>query len=117
MNSRQGKLENRVLNALWRLEENGQENIDVTNVQNIINSKNKQWAYTTVKTVLDRLVEKNVITRFKIGKKYSYKSDSSRDELGEAAIKKLAKQYFNGDMEELYSAVKNMLNEVVTLSR
>lgn len=117
MNSRQGKLENRILNALWSLEENGRENIDVTSIQEIINSKNKKWAYTTVKTVLDRLVEKNVITRFKISRKYFYKSDSSRDELGEAAIKKLAKQYFNGDMEELYSTVKNMLNEVAVLSR
>lgn len=117
MKSRQGKLENIILNALWSIEENGQENADVSSIQNLINQKVKKWAYTTVKTVLDRLVEKGVITRLKVGKKYYYKSDSSRDELGEVAVKKLAKQYFNGNMEEVYITVKKMLNEIAVPAR
>lgn len=111
MNVKQGILENTILNALWSLEENYHDEIDVANIKFKININGKGWAYTTVKTVLDRLVEKNFVTRIKQGKKYYYKSKISRKFAGEEAIKKLLKQYYNDDFDEFLNAVKKFQNE------
>ena len=102
MDYRCGDLENIVMNAVWSMEVPEQEYICVCDVQERINFlESKNWAYTTVKTVMDRLVEKAMIIRFKKGKKYFYKSVLSREEMAEEAMKKLAKQYFHNDMTEL----------------
>ena len=111
MNVKQGILENTILNALWSLEENYHDEIYVTNIQFKININGKNWAYTTVKTVLDRLVEKKIVTRIKQGKKYCYRSKISRKLAGEESIKKLLKQYYNDDFDEFLNAVKKIQNE------
>lgn len=101
MELKQGDLENIILNALWLMEEEGNTQIDVRDVQERIKTKNQSWAYTTVKTVLDRLVDKTLISRKKEGKKYLYKTEVPRVQAGEEAIKKIVKQYFRdsyGDM-------------------
>lgn len=116
MDRRHGNLENIILNALWKMEENDQFLIDVSNVQSEINSSSQKWAYTTVKTVLDRLVEKNHIQRIKQGKKYYYRSATSRINAGDAAIKKVAKQYFNNDIEEMIKAATKILEEALVLA-
>lgn len=112
MNSSHGSLENIILNAVWNTEEHMENPISVAEVQGKINNINDQsWAYTTVKTVLDRLVDKGLIDRIKNGKKYFYKSMVSRDELGKKSIKKLAKQYYNNDIRTLLRAVETVLKE------
>lgn len=112
MDRKHGNLENIILNALWEMEENDHSLIDVSTVQLKINNINKKkWAYTTVKTVLDRLVEKKYVQRIKQGKKYYYQSEASRLDEGDAAIKKLAKQYFNNDIEEMIKAASKILEE------
>ncbi|MEI7473689.1 MAG: BlaI/MecI/CopY family transcriptional regulator [bacterium] len=108
MNLKQGHLENIVLNALWNMEENDKLHIDVSDVQNTINSESQKWAYTTIKTVLDRLVEKEEVVRIKLGKKYFYRSKVSRIDAGENAIKMLIKQYFNSDINEFMNASSKM---------
>jgi len=97
----QGSLEKIILNALWSLEENNQPFISVSDIQNLINreTRGRSWAYTTVKTVLDRLVDKKVILREKQGKKYYYESKVSRENAGRDAMKKLVENYFNGSFE------------------
>jgi len=116
MNRRHGNLENIILNALWKIEENDQLLIDVSNIQAEINSARQQWAYTTVKTVLDRLVEKSHIERVKQGKKYYYRSTTSRINAGDTAIKKVAKQYFNNDIEEMIKAANKILEETLVIA-
>ena len=49
-----------------------------------------------------------MLVRYKQGKKFFYKSVSSRDEMAQEAIKKLARQYFNNDMESLARAITSM---------
>ena len=91
------------------LEEIDESDVSVNEVQEIINrNSSSKRAYTTVKTVMDRLVEKNMLVRYKQGKKFFYKTVSSRDEMAQKAIKKLANQYFNNDMNSLADAVRNM---------
>lgn len=113
---RHGKLENKILNALWRMEENDQLLIDVSEVQTEINTAGQSWAYTTVKTVLDRLVEKGYIQRIKQGKKYYYKSITSRVDEGDAALRRVANKYFNNDIEAMMKAANRVLEEELVLA-
>lgn len=121
MKFNQGTLENIILNAVWNMEEleTGEENlVDVASVKDRINLENQQnWAYTTVKTVMDRLVEKSFVDRYKVGKKYYYKSTISRDFFGNEAIKKVAKQYYNGNLEDMARSVNKLLNETYAFVR
>ncbi len=105
MDLKQGDLENIILNALWDLESEGNEKIFVGDIQEKIKSANKKWAYTTVKTVLDRLVDKEIAVREKDGKKYLYRSVVDRDEAGVKALKKVVQQYFRNDVNELVACL------------
>lgn len=103
-----GTLENEILNAIWSMEENQTEDngISVSDVLSKINNGTSVRAYTTVKTVMDRLVEKNLLKRQKSGKKFCYNSVESREKMAETAINKLALQYFNNDMRSLMKALE-----------
>lgn len=109
MDLKQGDLENIILNALWDLEGDGSEKIFVGDIQEKIKSPNKKWAYTTVKTVLDRLVDKDIAVREKDGKKYLYRSVMDRDKAGVQALRKVVRQFFKNDLKEL-SACLNLLD-------
>ena len=95
MTNTHGSLENEILKTIWMLEEVEEADVSVNEIQQVLNreSINKR-AYTTVKTVMDRLVEKNLLVRYKQGKKFYYKSVSSRHEMAQEAIRKVARQYF-----------------------
>lgn len=108
MDLKQGDLENIILNALWDLEGDGNERIFVGDIQEKIKSPSKKWAYTTVKTVLDRLVDKEIAVREKDGKKYLYRSVVDRDEAGILALKKVVRQYFKNDVNELVACLNKV---------
>ena len=90
MTNTHGSLENEILKTIWMLEEVEESDVSVNEIQQVLNreSINKR-AYTTVKTVMDRLVEKNLLVRYKQGKKFYYKSVSSRHEMAQEAIRKV----------------------------
>lgn len=107
MNYTHGSLENEILKTIWHIEDTEDKDISVNEVQEIINNASKNdRAYTTVKTVMDRLVEKNMLVRYKQGKKSLYKSVSSRDEMAQKAIKRLVGQYFDNDIRSLMKALE-----------
>jgi predicted transcriptional regulator len=108
MDLKQGDLENIILNALWDLESDGNERIFVGDIQEKIKSPSKKWAYTTVKTVLDRLVDKEIAIREKDGKKYLYRSIKNRDDAGIEALKKVVRQYFKNDVNELVACLSRL---------
>ena len=108
MDLKQGDLENIILNALWDLEECHTEKIYVGDVQTKIQHNRKQWAYTTVKTVLDRLVDKDIAVREKDGKKYTYRSKMKRDEAGLAALQKVMRQFFKNDVNEVALCLEHL---------
>lgn len=113
MDYKRGDLENVILNAIWHMEENGKDVVAVADVQERINStESKKWAYTTVKTVMDRLVQKALVSRLKQGKKYFYKSSFSRMELGQINIRKVIKQYYNGNIQEFMSAAEGICEDL-----
>ena len=104
-----GSLENTILNAIWYIEENKlSKEITVNEVYDMVKRTDMPRAYTTIKTVMDRLVEKNILTRTKKGKKFSYETTISRDETAHKAILKLANTYFNDDLRLLNEAVQRI---------
>lgn len=105
-----GSLENEIMNAVWSLEEQRNDfdelNISVADVVNFLNSDGTKKAYTTVKTVMDRLVDKKYLEREKSGKKFFYSSTSSRVNSAKSAIQKLASQYFKNDIHSLMKVLE-----------
>lgn len=111
---KQGDLENIILNALWDLEAEGFGKIFVGDIQEKIKLERadaKEWAYTTVKTVLDRLVDKEIALREKDGKKYLYRSILKRGEAGTLALAKLIRQYFRNDIADLETCLERLKPE------
>ena len=83
------------LRALWDLEEG-----NVKDVQRVV-AQTRPLAYTTIMTVLDRLVRKGRLARRKVGRAFLYAPQASRDSLRRAAVRELLEGFFNGSEEEL----------------
>lgn len=88
-------LELSCLTALWSLGEG-----TVRDVQQIV-ARSRPLAYTTIMTVLDRLVRKAKITRRKVGRAFVYSPQTSRDSMRRAAIRELLEGFFDGSEEQL----------------
>jgi predicted transcriptional regulator len=88
-------LELECLKALWRLGEG-----NVKDVQRVL-CENRQLAYTTVMTILDRLARKGAAGRRKQGRAFLYTAILSRDYLRRAALKELLNSYFDGSEQDL----------------
>jgi BlaI family penicillinase repressor len=83
------------LRALWSL---GEGNVKA--VQQIV-AQSRPLAYTTIMTVLDRLVRKGMLARRKVGRSFTYVPQSTRDAARRAAVRELLDGYFDGSEEEL----------------
>jgi len=59
------------------------------------------FAYTTVMTLLERLVKRGHLTRRKAGRSFVYVPANDPAELREIAITELARDYFGGSREAL----------------
>jgi len=83
------------LKALWSLQQG-----KVKDVQEIV-AQTRPLAYTTIMTVLDRLVRKGKLTRQKVGRAFLYAPQTPRDVMRRAAIRELVEGYFDGSEERL----------------
>jgi predicted transcriptional regulator len=83
------------LNALWTLGEG-----NVREVQEIV-VRTRPLAYTTIMTVLDRLVRKGKLSRRKTGRAFVYRPETSRDAMRLAAIRELVDSLFEGSEAKL----------------
>ena len=103
-----GALENEIMNAIWSLEEDSRFDgeISVNEVLDFLDNTSTKRAYTTIKTVMDRLVGKNMLVRKKVGKKFCYNTIQSRSKMADSAINKLLKQYFNNDANLLLKTIE-----------
>lgn len=88
-------LELACLKALWALQEG-----NVRDVQQVV-ARTRPLAYTTIMTVLDRLVRKGKLARRKVGRAFVYRPETPRDEVRRAAIRELLDAFFDGSEEEL----------------
>ena len=83
------------LNALWSIQEG-----NVKTVQSMV-ARSRPLAYTTIMTVLERLVRKGRLKRRKTGRSFLYSPESSRDVMRRAAVRELVDGYFDGSEQEL----------------
>ena len=83
------------LRTLWTLGE-----ANVGEVRKVV-AESRPLAYTTIMTVLDRLVRKGLITRRKQGRAFFYAAQASRDVLRRAAVRELVDGFFDGSEEQL----------------
>ena len=83
------------LRALWALREG-----NVKQVQTLV-SQSRPLAYTTIMTVLERLVRKGRLRRRKAGRAFIYSPEATRDVMRRAAIRELVEGFFDGSEDEL----------------
>ena len=88
-------LELACLKALWSLQEG-----KVRAVQEVV-ARSRPLAYTTIMTVLDRLVRKGKLNRRKVGRAFVYAPEASRDSMRRVALRELVEGYFDGSEAEL----------------
>jgi BlaI family transcriptional regulator, penicillinase repressor len=62
-------------------------------------------AYTTVMTIMDRLAQKGVVTRRKVGRAYRYQPNLSVDQARMNAVEKIVAGFFHGSAEALAAHV------------
>ncbi len=93
------------LKALWSLHEG-----KVSDVQRMV-AQSRPLAYTTIMTVLDRLVRKGILTRRKVGRSFVYAPQESRDSMRQVAVRELLDGFFDGSQEELLSFLRGLRSQ------
>jgi len=88
-------LELECLKALWGIGEG-----TVRDVRDVMVG-NRNLAYTTVMTVLDRLEKRGGVSRKKQGRSFVYVPKLSREELRRFAVKEVVDRFFEGSEEAL----------------
>jgi len=83
------------LNALWSLQQG-----NVKDVRQLV-ARKRPLAYTTIMTVLDRLVRKGLLGRRKVGRAFVYAPQTSRDSMRRTAVRELLESFFDGSEPEL----------------
>jgi len=78
------------LKALWSLQEG-----NVKAVREVV-AQTRPLAYTTIMTVLDRLVRKGKLARRKVGRAFVYSPQTSRDAMRHTAVRELVDGFFDG---------------------
>ena len=97
-----GKLEIDILNSFWNLtQENEDRDVSIQDIVDDLSANGVERAYTTIKTVMDRLTVKSVLVRYKVGKKFYYKATLNKQELALDAVKTVAEQFFDGNLVDM----------------
>lgn len=78
------------MNVVWRL-----ERATVPEVLARL-ERERELAYTTVMTVLSRLVDKGLLGREKEGRFYVYYPRVDREEVAESALRRVVDRFFDG---------------------
>jgi|ERR1035437_9043552 predicted transcriptional regulator len=94
-------LELECLKALWGIGEGTVRDVRDAMVGN------RNLAYTTVMTVLDRLEKRGGVSRKKQGRSFVYIPKLSREELRKFAVKEVVDRFFDGSVEALSRFLKS----------
>ena len=97
-----GKLEIDILNSFWSLtKDNEDRDVSIQDIVDDLSANGVERAYTTIKTVMDRLTVKAILVRYKVGKKFFYKSSMNKEEMALDAVKTVAEQFFDGNFTDM----------------
>ncbi len=109
-----GTLEIEILNSVWKLQEIDEDmNISVKDVVDNMSECGMERAYTTVKTVMDRLSSKELLVRYRAGKKFFYKTVMDKNEMAILAIKEVSSRFFDGDILKLMRFIETQCLDLV----
>ncbi|MBR1681056.1 BlaI/MecI/CopY family transcriptional regulator [bacterium] len=109
-----GSLEIEILNSVWKLQSIDEDmNISVKDIVDDMAENGMERAYTTVKTVMDRLSSKELLVRYRAGKKFFYKTVMDKNEMAVAAIKEISSQFFNGNEAEMMHFIETQCLDLV----
>jgi predicted transcriptional regulator len=103
-------LELECLKALWGIGEG-----TVRDVRQVM-AGNRDLAYTTVMTVLDRLEKRGGVSRRKRGRSFVYIPKLSREELRRCAVKDVVDRFFEGSDEALASFLRTQTSDAAISS-
>lgn len=93
-----GVLEIEIMNSIWNLHEKDEDaNISVSDIVDSLNDNEVSRAYTTIKTVMDRLVAKGILVRYRNNKKFFYRSTLDKNEAAKKAIEDVSSRFFGGN--------------------
>jgi len=79
-----------ILKVVW-----AHEPVTAPTVQEFL-QKEKNWAYATVKTLMDRMTKKGLLKTDKIRNMYLYRAAISRAQAQESDVVRVVKRAFNG---------------------
>lgn len=94
-------LELECLKVLWTLGEGNVKDV------RLVLTRSRNLAYTTVMTILDRLVRKGGVERRKVGRSFVYSPLLSREVLRRLAVKEMVEAFFDGNEESLVAYLKS----------
>lgn len=110
MQSRHGCLESSILSTLWEMEAKGEYKNSVKDVYELLaQSASEKRAYTTIKTVMDRLYEKKVLLRFKQGRRFYYRTAYSNNDVVIKSLHELSNRYCAGDLTRLSQILETLM--------
>lgn len=97
-----GKLEIDILNSVWNMTSDSDgRDISIQDVVDYLSSQGVERAYTTIKTVMDRLTAKSILVRYKVGKKFFYSATMNREEMARENIEEISSQFFGGSYVDM----------------
>ena len=94
MSNQMSESEKRVMEVLW-------QQSPLTSLQVVEGLADQGWNEKTVKTFLNRLVKKNVLSFEKSGRRYLYSPVVAREDFLSQASDGFLQRVFRGDMKEL----------------
>lgn len=104
------RLELDCLKALWTLGEG-----NVKQVRDLLAS-DRDLAYTTVMTVLDRLARRGGVERRKVGRSFVYVPVLTQDCVRRLAVRELLLCYFDGSAEQLREYLEQVPQESMAMA-
>lgn len=109
-----GTLEIEILNTFWNLTENDEDrDISIQDVVDVLSAKGTERAYTTIKTVMDRLVAKSILVRYKVGKKFFYKVTMDKREMALDMLSEFTNNFFEGNYADMVRFVEKETVELL----
>lgn len=118
-----GELEKEIMEVIWA----NKRPMTVRNVFGVI-STSRGIAYTTVMTIMGRLIDKGLLKKQRMGKAYAYKASYSKDKF----LQKISRQilnnllsnfgetaiaYFTEELEKIPTAKRKNLMKILKNSR
>ena len=109
-----GSLEIEILNTFWNLNSvNEDKDISIQDVVDELSANGTQRAYTTIKTVMDRLVTKSILVRYKVGKKFFYKVTMDKREMALDMLHEFTNNFFDGNYADMMRFVEREMDELL----